>query len=157
MTGLLWLLRLVVALILATVLGALTLWCGPDIEARFAPVVTGQTVDAITLSPDKAEVCWTWRFDKDRVAQPDDAGWTLRAGRDIFPFLEARSVASSQAPTDALVERPTGAGQWTRKCADVPERLRGRSFRITGFVEYRTPQTGRFWSVRHRTAEGFVP
>ena len=157
MKGLLLLLRASAALAVVAVFSLLALWAGPDIEVALAPVLVHQVADGVDRLDDGATVCWTSRFDKVRVAEIIDAGWTIREGHAVYPFQRVRRVADSDLDGDRLVLRPTRVGQWSRKCIDVPPELAARPFRITGFVEHRTALTGALWAIRQPVAEVTVP
>lgn len=132
-------------------------WVGPDVEARYLPVLTGQRLGHIERVEDGRRACFTWYFDKARPARAIDAGWTLRAGGRLFPYQRVETVADSWEVGAGLVLRPVRPAHWSRKCIDIPEVLRGEPFRITGFVEFRTDATSRWWAIRQDTAEGDVP
>lgn len=157
MRALLILLRLSAGLMVLGVAGLLGLWSGPDIEVAIAPVLDRQSTDGVDRLDGGRVACWTSRFDKVRSAEPVDAGWTIRAPGRIYPFERVRRVADSDQDGDALTQRRVRPGQWSRKCIDVPPELIGLPFRITGFAEYRTPLTGRFWTIRQPVAEVIVP
>lgn len=150
-------LRLALALALLAEQAVLAAWVGPDLEAAVAPVIRRQSLARVDLLSEGRLVCWTWAFDKLRPAEIVDAGWTLRGEGVVYPYERVRTVADSEAVGPGLPNRRVKSGHWSRKCMDVPERLVGRPFRLTGFVEYRTPWTGRFWNVRHPTAEAAIP
>lgn len=156
MSVLLAILRAATIVGVLTILAPLTLWAGPDFEARVWPVLDRQEIESIDLLNGGRLACWTWRFDKVRPALIVDAGWTLRDGDTVYPYERVRTVADSEDASAALPARPVKAGQWSRKCMDVPAALLGRPFRLTGFVEYRTPLTGRLWVIRQPTAEASV-
>lgn len=153
---LLTILRIATALCVLAVLAPLTLWAAPDFEARFFPVLTRQSIDGIDLRNEGRLVCWTWHFDKVRSARIVNAGWTLRDGDVIYPYERVRTVADSEAIGPGLPERPVKAGRWSRKCMDVPSALVGRTFLLTGFVEYSTARTGSLWTVRQATPGALI-
>jgi len=157
MKALLLAFRLALALVVLAEQYALAAWAGPDLEAAIAPVLRRQSIERPDLLADGRLLCWTWAFDKARAADVVDAGWTLRGDGLVFPYERVRTVADSEGVTPGLPRRPVRNGHWSRKCVDVPARLVGRPFRLTGFVEYRTPWTGRFWTVRQPTAEAEIP
>lgn len=157
MRALLLILRASAVLIVLGVFGLLSLWAGPDIEVAVAPVIVRQVVDAVERLNGGSIACWTSRFDKVRMADVVDAGWTIRGGGQVYPFQRVRRVADSDEDGDRLVLRPVRRGQWSRKCIDVPPELAARPFRITGFVEHRTALTGALWTVREPMAEVTVP
>lgn len=157
MRALLLVVRLSAALAVFGVAGLLALWSGPDIEAAIAPVLARQSSDGVDRLDGGRVACWTSRFDKVRLAEPVDAGWTIRAPGRIYPFQRVRRVADSDQDGDALTQRRVKPGQWSRKCIDVPPEMIGQPFRITGFAEYRTPLTGRLWTIRQAVAEVIVP
>ena len=157
MSALLLALRVALALFLVAEQYALAVWAGPDIEAALAPVLRRQSIDGIDRLDGGRLACFTWRFDKVKPAQATDANWTIRAGDAVYPYQRVRTVADTEPMGSGIILRPVKPGQWSRKCIDVPLQLVDRPFRITGFVEYRTPLTGRFWRVRQATAEAEVP
>lgn len=157
MTALLVILRAAAVLTVAAVCALLGLWAGPDLEAAVAPVLRRQRVDHVDRLDGGRLACWTWYFGKARPADAVDAGWTIRAGSRIYPYQRVVRVADSYEDGNALVARPVRLGQWSRKCIDVPPDLWEQSFRITGFVEYRTALTGALWAVRQPAAEVSVP
>lgn len=155
-----WLLlafRLALALVFAAEQYALAAWAGPDLEAAIAPVLRRQSIERVDILSEGRLLCWTWAFDKVKPAEIVDAGWTLRGEGLVYPYERVRTVADSEGVSAGLPNRRVKSGHWSRKCVDVPERLVGRPFRLTGFVEYRTPWTGRFWNVRQPTAEASIP
>lgn len=156
MNGLLILLRVSAATCVLAVAALCILWAGPDAEALFAPVLRHQGIRGVDRLPD-GRLCFTWAFDKVRTAAVVDAGWTLRDGARLYPYQRLETVADSQDLTGAVVTRPVRAGQWSRKCVDLPDALRTRPFRLTGFIEYHTAATGAFWTVRQPTASAEVP
>lgn len=156
MNGLLILLRVSAATCVLAVAALCVLWAGPDAEALFAPVLRHQVIRGVDRLPD-GRLCFTWGFDKVRPAGVVDAGWTLRDGARLYPYQRLETVADSEDLTGAVITRPVRAGQWSRKCVDLPEPLRTRPFRLTGFVEYHTATTGLFWTVRQPTASAEVP
>lgn len=156
MSALLAFVRLMSALVVAAFALLCILWAGPDAEALFTPVLRHQVIRGVDRLPD-GRLCFTWAFDKVRPAEVVDAGWTLRDGARLYPYQRLETVADSQDLTGAVVTRPVRRGQWSRKCVDLPEPLRDRPFRLTGFVEYHTATTGLFWTVRQPTASAEVP
>ncbi|BAQ50400.1 hypothetical protein [Methylobacterium aquaticum] len=154
-------LKIAVGAGLAVLAAHLAQWCGPDVEARLFPVLGAQALTDVVRTG--SEVCFTWRFDKRREARAVDAGWTLRTGARVYPYQAVRQGPDSLGPrlAGALVDRPAGSGQWTRKCIALPPELGAKGlrlpFQITGFLEYETAATGRLWSVREETARVTVP
>ncbi|GJD51063.1 hypothetical protein OPKNFCMD_3814 [Methylobacterium crusticola] len=159
MTPALWLLRAGVLAALAALVWQLALWCGPDLELRLAPVLADQAITDVLRDEETREACFVWRFSKLRAARTLDANWTLRAEGRIYPYQAVRQDLDSLGDRSpgALIDRPPGPGQWTRKCIDTPPALVGRPFVITGFVEYATAATGAWWSLRQPTASARVP
>lgn len=155
-----WLLlafRLALGLVLAVEQYAFAAWAGPDLEVAVAPVLERQSIERVDLLSDGRLLCWTWAFDKARQAEVVDANWTLRGEGMVFPYERVRTVADSEGVSPGLPHRRVKDGQWSRKCVEVPARLVGRPFRLTGFVEYRTGWTGHLWTVRQPTAEADIP
>lgn len=157
MKALLLALRVTIALLLCAEQYALAAWAGPDIEATIAPVLVGQVVDDVERFEGGRLACFTWRFDKVRSARAADAGWTIRAGSAVYPYQRVRTVADSEGVDPGIILRPVKAGQWSRKCIDVPLSLADQPFEITGFVEYRTRLTGHLWPIRQATPGVPVP
>jgi hypothetical protein len=157
MSALLLILRVGCAVSVLAVFALLGLWAGPDAEAALAPVVERQRVDGVHRSEDGREVCWTHHFDKTRAAEPYDANWTVRGAGRIFPFQRVWRVDAEDRLLTEIAPRPVADGLTSRRCAEIPGTLIGRPLTITGFMEYRTPQTGRLWSVRQATPEVEVP
>lgn len=157
MSALLIILRVAASVTVVAVFALLVRWAGPDAEVAIAPVLARQRVDEITRGDGGQTACWTHHYDKTRPAEVVDAGWTIRAGREIYPFQHLRRVDLSAPGNDGIATRPEGPGQASRRCADVPDSLVSVPLRITGFVEHRAPWTGWLWTIRQETPEVDVP
>lgn len=157
MSALLLILRVACGVSVLAFFALLGLWAGPDAEATLAPVITGQWVGGAHRVSDGRVACWAHHFDKARAAEPFDANWTMRGAGRIFPFQRVWRVDESDRAVTDLAPRPVEDGLVSYRCAEIPEALRASPIRITGFLEYRTPQTGRLWTVRQPTPEVEVP
>lgn len=157
MNALLLILRVGCAVSVLAFFALLGLWAGPDAEAALAPVVVRQRVDGVHRSEDGRQVCWAHRFGKARMAEPYDANWTMRGAKRIFPFQRVWRVDEDDRAISEIVPRPVADALVSYRCAEIPEALKSSPIRITGFMEYRTPQTGWLWTVRQATPEVVVP
>lgn len=157
MNALLLILRTACVVSVLAFFALLGLWAGPDAEATLAPVIVRQWVGGAHRLADGAVVCWAHHFGKARPAEPYDANWTMRGDGRIFPFQRAWRVDENDRAIADLVPRPVEDDLVSYRCAEIPEALRASPIRITGYLEYRTPQTGWLWTVRQPTPEVEVP
>lgn len=135
----------------------LGLWAGPDAEAALAPVIKRQRIEGVHRSDDGRRVCWAHHFAKVREAEPYDANWTMRGAGRIYPFQRVWRVDEDDRAITDIAPRPVADGLVSHRCAEIPEAIAAAPIRITGFLEYRTPQTGWLWTVRQPTPEVDVP
>lgn len=115
----------------------------PQLEARFAPVLTEQAITDVSRDGDR--VCWTWRWTKTRYGIPDQVGWNI--------LVDGTMVAQQLVVTrerDGNVVRniraaTIGPGA-NRLCAPIPTDLAGLStLTIRGQIAYTMPHG--LWTI----------
>lgn len=117
----------------------LFVYATPRLEAWIAPVLEDQeaVVDADDRAPGR--VCWTWKWNKVRYAQPVAVSWSIAVEGTAIEF-----PAITERQRDGEVLRnpqasPLGPGQ-NDLCVKIPADLdRVSGLTIRGQINYRMP------------------